>query len=203
MKTGCIILAGGKSSRMGTDKALLNYNGQKFIEIIADELSFFEEKIIARGNNSILGRLEKDSWKIVADEYPEHGPIGGLHAALKNCESDAMFVVTCDMPLMTGNLARKIYGEMCGCVETAKHDELGGTLDAVIAVSNDGKYHPLCGVYRKELYQLMEEYILQDNNRVMAVLKNCRVKYVNLNEEESKQLANVNTRDEYEKLGKI
>ena len=37
----------------------------------------------------------------------------------------------------------------------------------------------------------------------MAVLKNCRVKYVNLNEEESKQLANVNTRDEYEKLGKI
>ena len=66
MKTGCIILAGGKSSRMGTDKALLNYNGQKFIEKIADELSFFEEKIIARGNNSTLGELEKASWKIVA-----------------------------------------------------------------------------------------------------------------------------------------
>ena len=191
MKTGCIILAGGKSSRMGEDKALLNYNGQKFIEKIADELSFFEEKIIARGNNSILGELEKASWKIVADEYPEHGPIGGLHAALKNCKSDVMFVVTCDMPLITGEMAKKICGEMCG------------SFDVVIAVSNDGKYHPLCGVYRKELYQLMEEYILQDNNRVMAVLKNCRVKYVNLNEEESKQLANVNTRDEYKKLERV
>lgn len=203
MKTGCIILAGGKSSRMGEDKALLNYNGQKFIEKIADELSFFEEKIIARGNNSILGELENASWKIVADEYPDHGPIGGLHVALKNCESEVMFVVTCDMPLITGALARKICSEMCRCEETAKHDGINTTIDAVIAVSDDGKYHPLCGVYRKELYQLMEEYILQDNNRVMAVLKNCRVKYVNLNEEESKQLANVNTRDEYEKLGKI
>ena len=191
MKTGCIILAGGKSSRMGEDKALLNYNGQKFIEKIADELSFFEEKIIARGNNSILGELENASWKIVADEYPEHGPIGGLHAALKSCKSDVMFVVTCDMPLITGEMAKKICGEMCD------------SFDVVIAVSNDGKYHPLCGVYRKELYQLMEEYILQDNNRVMAVLKKCRVKYVNLDEKESKQLANVNTRDEYQKLGEV
>ena len=191
MKTGCIILAGGKSSRMGEDKALLNYSGKKFIEKIADELSFFEEKIIARGNNSILGGLEKDSWKIVADEYPDHGPIGGLHAALKSCKSDVMFVVTCDMPLITGEMAKKICGEMCD------------SFDVVIAVSNDGKYHPLCGVYRKELYQLMEEYILQDNNRVMAVLKKCRVKYVNLDEKESKQLANVNTRDEYQKLGEV
>jgi len=189
MKTGCIILAGGKSSRMGEDKALLEYNGEKFINKIADELTFFEEKIIARGNNSILTELENASWKIVADEYPDHGPIGGLHAALKNCESDAMFVVTCDMPLITGELARKLCNEM------------NTTMDAVIAVSNDGKYHPLCGVYKKELCTSMEEHLKQDNNRVMAVLKKCRVKYVNLNEEESKQLANVNTRDEYEKLG--
>ena len=46
----------------------------------------------------------------------------------------------------------------------------------------------------------LSQYRMMEN---MAVLKNCRVKYVNLNEEESKQLANVNTRDEYEKLGKI
>ena len=201
MKTGCIILAGGKSSRMGEDKALLNYNGQRFIEKIADELSFFEEKTIARGNNSTLIELENASWKIIADEYPDHGPIGGLHSALKNCKSDVMFVVTCDMPLITEKLTRKICSEMCVCEETAKHGGINTTIDAVIAVSDDGKYHPLCGVYRKELYQLMEEYILQDNNRVMEVLKKCRVKYVNLDEEESKQLANVNTRDEYEKLG--
>lgn len=188
MKIGCIILAGGKSSRMGADKALLEFEGKNFIRIIADELSFFEEKIIARGNNSSLSELEGNLWKIIPDEYPDHGPIGGLHAALKECESEAMFCVSCDIPLMKGELA----GKMC--------DAMGDDIDAVIAVTDDGKIHPLCGVYQKELYHLMKEHILQDNNRLMSVLKKSRVKYVDLDVATSKQLTNVNTRSEYEKL---
>ena len=49
MNIGCAILAGGKSSRMGTDKALLQYNGKNFIENLMEELDFFDEKMIARG----------------------------------------------------------------------------------------------------------------------------------------------------------
>ena len=193
MKTGCIILAGGKSSRMGEDKALLEYEGKYFIEKIAEELSFFDEKIIARGNNSLLTGITDSDWKIIPDIYPDHGPMGGMHAALKACESDAMFVVTCDMPLITGELAEKIF-------EEAEKPEDGKSYDAVIAVTSDGKYHPLCGVYKKELCQEMEEYLQQDNNRMMAVLENKCVKYLELNEESSRQLANVNTREEYEKM---
>jgi len=191
LRTGCIILAGGKSSRMGEDKALLEYNGQNFIEKIADELSFFEEKIIARGNNSALPRLEEASWKIIPDEYPEHGPIGGLHATLKQCESEAMFCVSCDVPLVKACLAKK----MCDIWEEVQINH--EPFDAIIAVTCDGKYHPLCGVYRKNLYKLMEENIMQDNNRMMAVFEKCRVKYLNLDAETSKQLINVNTRSEY------
>ena len=188
MKIGCIILAGGKSSRMGEDKALLEYNGKHFIEKIAEELSFFDEKIIARGNNSALTEVMDSSWQIVPDIYPEHGPMGGLHAALKKCESEAMFVVTCDMPLMTGELAKRI------CTEEFE--------DAIIMVSEDGKFHPLCGIYRKNLYKSMEENLKQDNNRMMAVLRKCEVKYVELSKEESRQLANVNTREDFQKLGR-
>lgn len=191
MKTGCVILAGGKSSRMGEDKALLEYDGQIFIKKIADELSFFDEKIIARGNNCALTDMENDSWKIISDEYPEHGPIGGLHASLKSCESEAMFCVSCDIPFVKGELAQKMSNAM--------NDDF----DAVIAVTADGKFHPLCGVYRKELYHLMKEHILQDNNRMMAVLRKVRVKYVNLEEVTSKQLMNVNTKEEYDKLKKL
>ena len=196
MKTGCIILAGGKSSRMGEDKALLEYEGKYFIEKIAEELSFFDEKIIARGNNSLLTGITDSDWKIIPDIYPDHGPMGGMHAALKACESDAMFVVTCDMPLITGELAKWI------CTEMFSQQNIGCCKrnDAVIAVTTDGKYHPLCGVYKKELYIEMEEYLQQDNNRMMAVLKNKCVKYLELDEESSRQLANVNTREEYEKM---
>lgn len=190
MNIGCVILAGGKSSRMGEDKALLDYNGKNFIEKIADEMSSFTEKIIARGNNSDFTSLTKESWRIISDIYPDHGPIGGLHAALKGCESDALFCVSCDIPLITEELARKIC------------DEMTLDMDAIIAVTADGKSHPLCGVYRKKLCQRMGEQILQDNNRMMELLKKCHVKYMHLDEETSKQLANINTRSEYENLSR-
>ena len=109
MKTGCVILAGGKSSRMGEDKALLTYEGKNFVEKIAEELNFFEEKMIARGNNPVPGDfVKKDSWEVLPDEYENHGPLGGLHAALKKCRSDAMFVVTCDIPLISKRLVKEI-----------------------------------------------------------------------------------------------
>jgi molybdenum cofactor guanylyltransferase len=188
MKIGCIILAGGKSSRMGEDKALLEYEGKYFIEKIAEELSFFEEKIIARGNNSSLTEITDSKWQVIPDIYLDHGPMGGMHAALKTCESDAMFVVTCDMPLITGHLVRQIC------------EAFDQQYDALIVVTSDGKYHPLCGIYRKELYESMEEYLKQDNNRMMAVLKKCRLKYLQLDEVCSKQLMNVNTKEEYGKI---
>ena len=188
MKIGCVILAGGKSSRMGEDKALLEYEGKYFIEKIAEELSFFEEKIVARGNNSSLTEITDSKWQVIPDIYLDHGPMGGMHAALKTCESDAMFVVTCDMPLITGHLVRQIC------------EAFDQQYDALIVVTSDGKYHPLCGIYRKELYESMEEYLKQDNNRMMAVLKKYSVKYLELGEEETKQLTNVNTREEYRQI---
>ena len=111
MKIGCMILAGGKSSRMGQDKALLEYAGKNFIECIVAELEFFEEKIIARGNNRIVQNMKELSWTILPDIYPGHGPIGGLHAALKACESDALVCVSCAMPLITRGLVKKICDE--------------------------------------------------------------------------------------------
>ena len=105
MTVGCVILAGGKSSRMGTDKALLELNGKKFIEQISEELDWFEEKIIAHGNNR---ELSGTSWTLISDSYPNHGPIGGIHAALSVCQSDALFVVTCDIPLISKRLVKEI-----------------------------------------------------------------------------------------------
>ena len=196
MKIGCVILAGGKSSRMGKDKALLEFDGTNFIEKIAGELSFFEEKMIARGNNSELLKLQHCSWKIIPDVYPDHGPIGGIHAALKECKSEAMFCVSCDVPLITSELAEKM------CNMFSAQDATGEACDAVIAVTVDGKYHPLCGIYRKELWRIFEEQIIQDQNKIMNVLKKCNTFYVNLNDETSKQLMNINTKIEYKNLRK-
>ena len=182
MKIGCAVLAGGKSSRMGTDKALLEFKGENFIERLCKELDYFEEKVIARGNRS---GIENVSWNIIPDIYPERGPIGGLHAVLSECKSDAMFCVSCDMPL----LQRHVATILCACMKEG--------VDAVIAVTEDGRKHPLCGVYRKSVLAVLEEQILSGNNRMMAALNKMQVNYVTLDSKNSQQLKNINTPEDY------
>lgn len=225
MKIGCVILAGGKSSRMGADKALLEIDGKNFIEQISGELSWFEEKLIARGNNSRFSESIETEWTVIPDLYPDHGPIGGIHAALAACESDALFVVTCDMPFVKSSMARKL----CECMTESEADaaEATGTVgtvgvkkmtqlakaengveeyssescDAVISVEANGKVHPLCGVYCKSALPVLEEQILSDRNKVMAVLENLQVKYVTIDSSiEAQQLSNINTPQDYEVL---
>ncbi len=193
MTVGCVILAGGKSSRMGTDKALLELDGKKFIEQISEELEWFEEKIIAHGNN----RMISDTiWTVISDIYPNHGPLGGIHAALSVCQSDALFVVTCDMPLLKSSLAHKLCNIMCESEVMSQP-----IYDAVISVGEDGKVHPLCGVYRKSVLPILEEQMLSGRNKVMEALKKLHVKYVTIDSSMgTQQLLNINTPQDYEKL---
>ncbi len=182
MKIGCAIFAGGKSSRMGTDKALLQLEGKNFIKRLCDELDCFEERMIARGNQS---DIEDISWIIIPDIYSERGPIGGLHAVLSICESDAMFCVSCDMPLLQISLVNYL----CGFMEEE--------VDAVIAVTEDGRKQPLCGIYRKSVLSVLEEQILAGDNRMMAALNKMRVKYVTIGLQDSQQLKNINTPEDF------
>lgn len=182
IKTGCCILAGGKSLRMGQDKALLEYEGKKFIERLCTELDFFPEKYIARGKNP---DCDISGWKNIKDLYPGKGPMAGIHATLVNCRAEAMFFATCDMPLLKRELAEKLLSSL----------EEG--IDAVIAVTADERIHPLCGVYRKSTLDIFENQLQSGNYRMMNVLERLQVLYVPLNSEDSLQLQNINTKEEY------
>lgn len=185
MKLGCVILAGGKSSRMGKDKAFLIWNGESFIERLTKEMDVFEEKMIAHGNRR---EITDTGWPVVEDIYPDRGPIGGLHAALTNCESDALFCVTCDVPLVQRSLVSFLYQYM---------DE---TTDAIIPIAEDGKVHPLCAIYRKKTSSAFLKKIEEGNNRIMSAFEHMNVKYVSLDEKHSKQLHNINTKEDYQRL---
>ncbi len=184
-KIGCAILAGGKSQRMGQDKALLEYQGEKFIERICKEFAFFSEKYIARGANP---DCFIEGWKVIEDIYKDKGPIGGIHAVLSCCKADAMFFTTCDMPFLTGELSKLLC------------ESLKENVDAVIAVTADGRWHPLCGVYRKSMVSIFKEQILSGNNRMQSALDKMRVICVRIDEKDAPQLQNINTKKEYLEL---
>lgn len=182
MKTGCVILAGGESSRMGKDKATLTIHGKSFIEHISETLDFFEEKYIARADKE---KVQIPFWIEIEDVYKNKGPIGGLHAALCKCQSEALFVISCDCPKIKASLVRRLCAHM--------EEEY----DAVVAIDQSKKIHPLCGVYRKKCASIFESQILKNNNKLMLALNKMNVKYVQV---DSTQLFNVNTKMEYEFL---
>lgn len=186
MNIGCVILAGGKSTRMGRDKANLEFQGQTFIKKLAQELDFFEEKMIARGPNE---GFEGMDWTIIPDLHEECGPIGGLHSALKNCKSEALFCLPCDIPLMETSLFHWLV------------PFLEEKYDAVVCMTPDGKRHPLSGIYWKSSAAVLEEQISNGDNRMMSALDKLKVKYVVVDSKSKEdQLFNVNTPQDYRRL---
>lgn len=182
MKLGCVILAGGRSSRMGKDKAFLTWKGETFLERLTKEMDFLKEKMIAHGNRREIAGF---TWMMIEDIYPDRGPIGGLHAALTMCKSDALFCVTCDVPLVQRSLVSFLY------------EHLDENSDAVIPIAEDGKVHPLCAIYRKKTSSAFLKQMEAGNNRIMSAFEHMNVKYVYLDAQYSRQLYNINTKQEY------
>ena len=184
MNYGAVILAGGKSSRMGSPKSRLQLNGVRFLDKLVYELSSFDELFIsvedAQNHSEII-------YPMVSDIIPDCGPMGGLYEALKTCTSDALLAVPCDVPLFSHAMARQLCAEM---------DE---QTDAVIAVTQDGRMHPLCGVYKKSCIAVLEQCIQQKNYRMGHALAKLRIKQYQTGRD-SWRLCNVNTPQEFQAL---
>lgn len=183
MRIGCVILAGGKSKRMKQDKAFLLYQGKSFIEQIKTQCHFFEEKILSR-NDSLL---KDDEWIIISDQYQEIGPMGGIYSVLKHCQSDALFVIACDTPYITTSLIQKICHQYQG-------------EDILICRDDNGKIHPLCGIYHKRILPLLEKHIQKEHYRLMKMIEQTNYQIMTLNHEDSLQLQNINTPEDYQKI---
>ena len=94
-----LVLAGGKSSRMGFDKAFINIKGKTIIETILDQLSrAFDDLIVV---TSISENYRGLNARIVADVIKDAGPLGGIHAGLKASRSKYVFITACDMPFIS------------------------------------------------------------------------------------------------------
>ena len=124
------ILAGGASSRMGTDKAQLRIEQQTFTERIGETLLKITDSV------SIVGRdSDESSLPSVADVYPKWGALGGIHAALAACSREWAIVVACDLPFVSSELFLYL------AAQRMDHD-------AVIPVQEDGRPQPLAALYR-------------------------------------------------------
>ncbi len=162
MKAAAIILSGGKSSRMGTNKALLKLNEKTTIERMVDILKVYFNDLILVTND--MDSYQSLGVKMVSDHYPGKGPLAGFHAGLKASDYDVNFIVACDMPFISGELAATL-------VEKIDH------YDALVPVIN-GKKQTLCAVFRKKTVDKMEECIENGRLPIKHLLDHLNVLYV-------------------------
>lgn len=104
-----VVLAGGKSRRMGRDKALLPIDGVPFISrILSTMREEFPDLIISAGEGD---SYEQFRCRVAHDLFPDSGPLGGIHAALLATRADSIFITTCDMPFVSTMLIRHILSQ--------------------------------------------------------------------------------------------
>lgn len=147
------VLAGGKSSRMGEDKGMMNLKGKPMITYVLDSLQQAEltPSIIA---NDL--RYKKFGFPVIADEVSEKGPLGGLYTALQHTSADQVLLVSCDMPLIS-------FEAIC-MLMNAK------TQDFITAASVGGNPNPLFALYPFSLKETVEQQLKEDRLKMQDLI---------------------------------
>jgi molybdenum cofactor guanylyltransferase len=145
------ILAGGKSTRMGTDKAFVDFEGHT---LLARALALARE---VSADARIVGSKDKFASfaSVVEDEFPNRGPLGGIHAALRASHTDLNLILAVDMPFVPRSLLEYLLQQARDAPEAV-----------VVAPGGNEGWQPLCAVYRKKFAIAAEAALRAGRNRI-------------------------------------
>lgn len=181
------ILVGGKSRRMGEDKARLRFGDQTSVERIAASLRRVTQGVITVG----WPDQKLEDLPNIPDLRAVWGPLAGIEAALRHAKSGHCLIVGCDFPFVTETL----FERLLGFVDDS---------DAVVPLQDDERPQPLCAVYRVETcLPAAEAAIALDQHSPRALLERVRTRYIPFRDFSdlkgfSNFFFNVNTPDNYE-----
>jgi molybdopterin-guanine dinucleotide biosynthesis protein A len=155
------VLAGGASSRMGQDKALLELDGVTILDRVAAEV------LAACGSVTVIAppeRYGKLGLNVVPDLQPGEGPLGGILTALSVTVADWNLMVACDMP----DINRIVLGELLQQAEAQD-------ADCLLGINAAGRRQPLCAVYHRRCLPVIETAMQSGMRKVTAALEGLRV----------------------------
>ena len=177
-----IVLAGGKSRRMGQDKAQLRLCGRTLLELQSEKL-----RLLGTDEILISGAPQLPGTRAVPDRFPGCGPLAGLEACLREAGSETCVILCVDVPLVPVSLLRELIRvqRRTGC-------------DAAIA-EHGGLWEPLIGVYRSALAGRAESLLREDRRSVRALLECADTRLVSF-PGDARLLLNCNAPEDYARL---
>lgn len=177
----CVILCGGKSSRMGEDKALLPFASYNtLVEYQYQRLKQYFSDIYLSSKINKFDFVSDD--RIFFDEGEVFSPLIALETVLNKIKTEKVFVITVDTPFVTIETIKKII------LNSKNHQ---------ITVPKTEKLHNLCGVYYKTCLYSIKDMILEDNHRIGNLLKKCEANIISFYNDE--EFINLNKQEDYKK----
>jgi molybdopterin-guanine dinucleotide biosynthesis protein A len=164
-----IVLAGGKSLRLGRSKLLETIGGKSLIQRVVDRLAILStEIIIATAHGEAVPCSSPVRIKVVADIYPGKGPLTGIYSGLMASSSSEAIVVGCDMPFLNVSLLQYMIQVMA---------------DSAIALPRIGEMlEPLCAVYSRSCLVPIQGLLEQRELRISRLFSMVKVRYVDEDE---------------------
>ncbi len=160
-----ILLAGGKSRRMGTDKGFLLLQNMPLYTYSLAILEQFCSEIIISDNSE---RYNKLGYKVVSDVFQNQGPASGIYSALLAAQFQHCIVLTVDLPFITKSVISQIYTTAANSMAAAP-------------VHPDGMVEPLCAFYHKDSFRFFYEALIAGNNKMLDILNRLHFTKVYLN----------------------
>lgn len=147
------VLAGGKSTRMGRDKAVLSLNGRTLLETALAAARSVAREVF------ILGppRLYQDFAPAIADVFPGCGPLGGIHAALAQTKSEFNLIIAVDTPFLSAGLLRYLA------------ERALASRPVVTAPEVNAYPQPLCAVYSRDFLPIAEQALKAGNYKIVPL----------------------------------
>jgi molybdopterin-guanine dinucleotide biosynthesis protein A len=155
------VLVGGRSSRMGCDKALLPWRGGTLLESVACAVSLAAGSAVLVGTRQLYGHF---GYPAIPDLYPGAGPLGAILTALHHTSADWNLAAACDMPELSAEFLRLL-------LRAAERSDA----EALVAAGPSGRPEPLCAVYHRRSLPALERALKRGVRPVRAALESIHV----------------------------
>jgi len=185
---GAIILAGGKSSRFGTDKALFPIHGVPLIQNVIDVVERVTSNIIIITNS--IEKLKFLNYPLYEDIIPNAGPLGGIYTGLTHSSFELNLVLPCDMPHITP-----------ACLNYLIHSANGN--DITVPYHNN-MLEPLCAVYSKTCVDIIKKHLQSKNYQIFQFYKKVKTQKVHFHSDlpfyHQRLFSNINSKQDLQLL---
>ncbi|NUM51842.1 MAG: molybdenum cofactor guanylyltransferase [Flavobacteriales bacterium] len=181
-----ILLAGGNSTRMGSNKALLEVEGMMMFEKVLNEIEKITPHIFISSNQKLP---LKKIYPVIPDSISNKGPMGGIYSVLEQSNFDNYIVVSCDAPFIKKELIDLLLNEHCNT--------------AVVPVW-ENKMYPFPGIYSRSIKNILQEQLKKNQLKMKDLLNFIQAKeveiYSSLKWMNKNIFLNINTPQEYKAI---